>query len=491
MDIVSTGVMVDRPTHPWLIRARLAFVPGPTTPMLDEVTAGLLGHIAGRGHELQPGPTNETDIVLTTARFGEPIDWRRAPLFAGRRRFGLDHVPTTYTLLDCTPARMEATLVRLERLLAKDDPTPEDLDFPGVAPRAYRVLYEQGRRGGPMLALLRLLQAQSKCVRILLFVGEGRPEAAYTFDLVGAFPRTPLSDLPSFYDDLLLRMLTAVSTREVNQHVVLDGLVSADVWRRLSTPAAMVRAGQELGRRGFFTEMLRVMDLVQIPSLNEAVASQYSEGCFSTWEPAIDALIVTATGSARPVDKGNLTDADLAVVAGVRPDGSGALVRHVEGKANSAPSTEAVEMRGMDAVLPSLSLGPEWGLDKPVPVVRSKVHGHRGVGSYDATLVEFAPLDPAYYHYPVSCATEAQAAGIKAAFSRSVALNHPDDRRRLVFTVLPGHGVVIAEKWVAGTAPLQTVWEYMDRGVLRLVSQIPQGPMHFAAASGGHMRLVE
>jgi hypothetical protein len=103
--------------------------------------------------------------------------------------------------------------------------------------------------------------------------------------------------------------------------------------------------------------------------------------------------------------------------------------------------------------------------------------------------VEHVSLDPPFYHYLVSCATEAQARGIKAAFSRSEALNNPDDPRQVVFTVLPGHGIVIAEKWVPGKVPFQVIWEYMDAGFLVVEDLIPQGPLQFVPTARGRMVL--
>jgi hypothetical protein len=187
------------------------------------------------------------------------------------------------------------------------------------------------------------------------------------------------------------------------------------------------------------------------------------------------------------VDKGNVTDDDLAVIVGVRADGKGAQVRHVQDKFNTSPSSEAVEMMDMDNRLPRITLGAAWGPEASarVPVVRSKLHGHRGIGSYDPGKVEFVPLDPPYYHYPVSCATEAQAQGIKEAFARAESLRNPDDPRQVAFTVLPGHGCVMAEKWVAGKAPFQVMWEYMDAGYLDVVKPVPQGVMEYVPGVDG------
>jgi hypothetical protein len=191
------------------------------------------------------------------------------------------------------------------------------------------------------------------------------------------------------------------------------------------------------------------------------------------------------------VDKGNITSNDLAAIVGVAPDGMGALVRHVEEGENISPSSEAVELIQMDQALPKVNLGEGWPVPGEVPVVRSKLHGHRGVKSFDPNLVEYVPLDAPYYHYLVSCATEAQARGIKAAFGRTECLLNPDDPRQVAFTVLPGHGVVIVEKWVAGKEPFQLIWEYMDQDSLVIDNLVPQGPMTYHPDTEGQMYLVE
>lgn len=483
------GANTGRRPHSWLRRICLSFVPGPMTPLLDKVGNNLLGQFDRMGHEIQSGPDDRTDLILTTAVFGESIGWRKAPLFTARRRFGLSRVPTVFALVHATPLEFQRVMDDLEAALLKDPPDPADYDFPGLAPHAYRVFFEQGRRGGPILALERLVQSQAKCLRIVLVVGEECPLAAYFFDLAGSHPRTGADDPQFFYEDIALRMLTAASTTEVNQHRVVGEPIPQTLWQSLSTPAAMRVAGQKLGERNFFTQMIRIADLVSVPALGDAVASQYSEGCFATWDPALGALIATVTGSARPVVKENITDDELAVIVGVRGNGQGALSRHVEGIRNDHPSSESVEMMAMDSMLPTITLEPSWGAQTEVPVVRSKLHGHRGVAGYDPRHVEHAPLDPAYYHYLVSCATEAQAQAITRAFARSEALQNPDDPRQVAFTVLPGHGVVIAEKWVPGTVPFQVIWEYMDAGYIEVENLIAQGPMTYVPDANGRMVL--
>jgi len=478
---MTLAVATASPIHNWLRNIAVHFVPGPDTPLLESVIHHLADHFDRQEHTVQAIANDETDVLITTALYGQPLGWREAVMFTGRRRLNLNQTPTVYTLIQVTPAQLQQTLDYFETALAKEPPDPADFAFPGLAPTAYRTLIEQGHRGGPIMALIRLLQSQSKCIRLILVVGEDEPKAAYYFDLVGACPRIEAETPEALYRDMVLRIATAMSTAEVTNYQVVDEVVPRTVWDSLSTPAAMREAGQQLGRRHFFTEMVRPADLVHVPAVQDAIASQYSEGCFATWDPKLGALIATVTGSARPVEKDNITEGELAVIVGVRPDGMGAIVRHVEAKRNDPPSSEAVEMMDMDSILPKITLPTGWNgsASASVPVVRSKLHGHRGVSAYDPRYVEFVPLDPPYYYYPVSCATEAQARGIKAAFARSEALRHPDDPRQVVFTVLPGHGVVMAEKWLPGAVPFQILWEYMDAGHLRIANLIPQGLMEY------------
>ncbi|MBM3188244.1 MAG: hypothetical protein FJZ90_05915 [Chloroflexi bacterium] len=482
-----TETKTAKPVHQWLRKVRVVHVPGPSTPLLERLMFQLMHCFGALGHELQETPTEQTDAVITTARFGEDLGWRDAPMFTARRRYSLRRSPTVFTVVHATPEAFQCTLDRLAAALVVEPPDPSGFDFPGLAPQAWQVLVEQGRRGGPIMALERLVQAQTKCIRVVLVVGDEAPIEAYHFDLAGGHPRTDARDLDGFFEDVVLRIATATSTTEVTQHLVVGKPIPLPVWKALSTPPAMRRAGQELGKREFFTAMIRIADLTLVPALTDSLASQYSEGCFATWDPDLQALMATVTGSASPVNKGNLTDEDLAVIVAVRPDEQGALVREVAGRRNRPPSSEAVELIGMDAALPRIELDASWGIPQPVPVVRSKLHGHRGVRAFDPRYVEYVPLAQPYFYYIVSCATAAQAQGIKGAFSTSEALHHREDPRQVVFTVLPGHGTVIAEKWAPGKAPFELIWEYMDAGYLEVDNKIPQGPLLYAPGGDGRL----
>ncbi len=489
MDHHAAQIYPSRPLHAWLYPLRVAYVPGPAHPLLERVARGLLERFRQRGHHVLETPAPDTEVLITSARFGEPLSWRQALLFTARRRFRLQRTPPLFTLVHILPDVFHRAMERLRRALARPAPEPADFDFAGLSPQACQVLYEQGTRGGPILALERVVQAQAKSIRSVLVVGDTEVEEAYVFDLAGAHPRLSGQDFTAFCDELALRMATYACTHEVTEHQSIGDPIPREIWDELKTPAAMARAARELGRRNFFTEMVRIADLVAVPSIDDAVARQYSEGCFATWEPALNALITTITGSARPINKDEITENDLAVIVGLRPDGRGALVREVAGKENLPPSSEAVELMLMDVDLPRIRLGAAWGEWDDVPAARSKLHGHRGVAAFDPSCVEFVPLDDAYYYFPVSCATRAQAEGIRRAFARSEALRRPQDPRQLVFTILPGHGVVIVEKWAAGKAPFQLIWEHMDAGRLVIESRIPQGPFRFVPGADGLLHI--
>jgi hypothetical protein len=155
----------------------------------------------------------------------------------------------------------------------------------------------------------------------------------------------------------------------------------------------------------------------------------------------------------------------------------------VEGKRDDPPSSEAVEMLLIDLGLPriELSTGTET---MQAPVIRSKLHGHRGIAAYNPGRVEYVPLDAPYYRYPVSCATEAQAIGIQSAFARSAALNDPFDPRQIIFCILPTHGVMIVEKWSLGMAPFEIIWKAFDSGDLVIDNRVPQGYITFEPSDG-------
>lgn len=474
--------------HAFLRKVHLAFVPGPSTPLLDRVVEGLRLAFTQLGHHWSTTPDAQTDAFLCTARLHEPVSWRHSPLFVGRKLWNLQHKPATYGLVHATTQQFRDLHAHFVAALAKPVHEPKDFALPGLAEKAWEVLRDQGSRGGPMMCVARLLQSQSKSLRVLLVVGDEEPVEAYLFDLAGAFPRVVGGDFARFCGEAALRIATQLSTREVTMHQVRGEPIARADWNRAQGPKAMLAVSRELGRREFFTRMVRVADLVEVPALTDALAQQYSEGCFATFDPVLQAQIVTVTGSSQPVQKMSIVEDDLAVIGQVLDGGHGVAVRAVEGLRNDPPSSEAVEFEAIDAVLPREVPPAAFGITTPMPVVRSKLHGHRGVRGYDPRTVEFVPLSPAYYDYLVSCSTEAQAVGIAEAYRRSRALRDPNDPRTIVFTVLPGHGMLMVEKWLPGKQPFEELLAAMDEGRIDICHGVPQGWMRYVPV-GGRMEL--
>src|SRR5512147_576139 len=108
--------------HAWWRNIHVAYVPGQTTPLLDQVAGNLLDYLRINGHTVQNEPVDDTDVILTTALFGEPVRWREAMLFTARRRFKLEHSPTIFTLVQIRPEKFHEMLDYFERVLKKDPP---------------------------------------------------------------------------------------------------------------------------------------------------------------------------------------------------------------------------------------------------------------------------------------------------------------------------------------------------------------------------------
>ena len=466
-------MLVHTPIHSWLKQLSLSYISGPSTDLADRVASDLMDYFHHEGHTTQEVPSADTNVILTTARLGEPRGWREALMFTARRRYKLKHTPTVFTIVHALPEQFSAWIAKIEELLKSGGEMKPD--FAGIPGTAHKTLYQQGKRGGAIMYLLRIIQIQTKSIRVLFIVGKDEPKSAFLFDMVGAHPQVKFENPQTFYQDIATRIMTVASTEEITKHQVVEPEIKREEWNGLSTIKEMTQASQELGKRDFFTEMIHVSDVAEIPGFSDAISQQYSEGCFATWDTRINSLLTTITGSARPVRKENITDKDLAVIVGIKPGQDGALLRKVEGHPNHPPSSEAVEMIGMDLRLPKISLRN----GAQVPVIRSKLHGHRGVLSFDRNRVEYVSVPASYLYYPVSCSTDAQYRAVQEAFSSSSALQNPDDPRQIVFTVLPGHGVVIVEKWVEGKQAFQTIWEAMDSKDLEITNYIPQGPFVF------------
>ena len=103
--------------HAWLRQINVSFVPAVMTPLLEQAAAHLLDTFRTLGHTVQGHPDEHTDLLLTTAPFAQPLNWRSSLLFTARRRFGLSHSPLSVTLIHARPTEFQNLLMHFEAAL--------------------------------------------------------------------------------------------------------------------------------------------------------------------------------------------------------------------------------------------------------------------------------------------------------------------------------------------------------------------------------------
>jgi hypothetical protein len=475
--------MTDHHVHPWTRPITLAHVPGRSTPAADQAVRALFDWLRQAGCRIEPAPTNDTDLLVTTNVFGQAVHRDEALLFNAKRQFKLNRRPQILTVMDVPEEEYQAWLERFAEMALTPQTDTLNEPYVGLGPQAAEVIGQQARRGGPEIAFARLVQAQMLSIRVMaLRTKAGKPYRAMHFDLAGAHPVTDATDLEIFAAEAGPRVLAAVCATEVNHHVFAEPPVPAELWAEISGPEAMVRAGSTFTEYGFFTTPIYIEKVLGYRGISEAISAQYSEGCYGVYDADIPGLLTTATGSSRLVDKRAITRADQAVVIGVKPEQDGAVVRPVIGMETVVPSVEAVEMMSICEQVPGHYRANSRGERVKVPNVRAILHGHLGVASFDPERVEAVRLEPLYYTQLVSCGTGALAVATARAFARSEALRNVNDPRAVIFLEQPGHGVMVVEKWpVEGveTAPFDTIQEFLRAGHLAMTYDIAQGPVEW------------
>lgn len=101
---LSASAPTTNPTHSWLRKLALAWVPGrDVTPLTTQTAKKLAACFESHGHLIEDTPSENTDVILTSAPSGQDLAWREALLFMSRRRFGIKgKAPTIYTLVHLT-----------------------------------------------------------------------------------------------------------------------------------------------------------------------------------------------------------------------------------------------------------------------------------------------------------------------------------------------------------------------------------------------------
>ncbi len=162
-------------------------------------------------------------------------------MLTARRRYRLAHSPPPAALVHLAPATHRAMLdVVADGHWPATPIVPADFAYPGLNAEAWpRYWSNRASAAGRCWPSRGLIQATTKCIRVF---PAGRwtrlPWRPTNLDLAGAYPCTEAdSTAPErFFDDLALRLVTAVSTAEVTHHHLdpeadLGGAVAA-----LATP---------------------------------------------------------------------------------------------------------------------------------------------------------------------------------------------------------------------------------------------------------------
>src|SRR5262245_39302084 len=154
-------------THAWVHPISVAYVPGKLNPALEQATKALLAWLESFGCTLERQPTNATDLIVTTACFGEPVDRDQALLFHAKRIYRLSRRPTVLTLVAIEEAEYQKWLEHFSEMARQPEGADLDEQFPGLGPLAAEVMVQQAKRGGPEVALGRFMQSQMKSVRVV------------------------------------------------------------------------------------------------------------------------------------------------------------------------------------------------------------------------------------------------------------------------------------------------------------------------------------
>ncbi|MEP7358439.1 MAG: hypothetical protein ABI847_14425, partial [Anaerolineales bacterium] len=108
------------------------------------------------GCTLEPAPTNDTDLIVTTNVFGHAVNRDESLLFNAKRQYKLNRRPQILTVMDVAEDDYQSWLQRFEIMAAKPATATAEEAYIGLGPQAAEVIGQQARRGGPEMAFSRL-----------------------------------------------------------------------------------------------------------------------------------------------------------------------------------------------------------------------------------------------------------------------------------------------------------------------------------------------
>lgn len=329
-----------------------------------------------------------------------------------------------------------------------------------------------GLRHTEVVEIGRTVMARTAAPRVVLVHRDGREATLFTLE--GGHP----TETDHLADRICDRLVTAACARDVGDRydVVRDALPAA-AWAASPAPGHLAAAGRRMGRLGLLSEPVRIDRYV-----SDGLASLYreylgwkrlSEGMLFLYDPDLDAVVVTASGS-WGVDKRSLREDEVTVLHPRTRDGR-LRVLAPEGLDPKGPSVEAWEVCALLSAVPTVRLGrsgsghwvPDPDGERAAPLVRGGVHAHVGVDRADAAVIESVPPNRERYPYGFGCGTDLMADVAADTVARSHAVNDPADPRLYVRWPMLYHGEMAVELWKPGLPrqPLRGLLDVYARSV--------------------------
>ncbi|MBI4770048.1 MAG: hypothetical protein HY784_06450 [Chloroflexi bacterium] len=85
--------------HPWTHPISVAYCPAYLDSVVEPAIHAVLDWFRASGGAVESRPDRETELILTTARFNQPVERDEALLFHAKRIYGLGHRPQILTVV--------------------------------------------------------------------------------------------------------------------------------------------------------------------------------------------------------------------------------------------------------------------------------------------------------------------------------------------------------------------------------------------------------
>ncbi|MFD4314932.1 hypothetical protein [Streptomyces sp. NPDC058548] len=322
----------------------------------------------------------------------------------------------------------------------------------------------------------------------VLFVARGDVPgqvAEVTFcNMEGGHP-TEIMDIADRMRD---RLVTAACARQVAEdYDTVRDAITAEAWQASTAPEQLAYAGRRMGELGLLPAPVKVSDFVsdQLADMYEVYMGMrgFSEGMLFAFDPDLDCLVVSASGS-WDVDKRSLTREQTVAVEPRLADGQRLRVLAPSGMLPMQPSVETWEICALMEACPTVRVTKDpsgtWVLDpdgeREVPLIRAGIHAHVGVISSDHTVIETVEADREKFPYGFGCGTDLTVEIARDTVRRSHAVNDPADRRTYVRWPLLYHGEMAVELWKPGLPahPFQGLLDLYGTAVQFTPDDVPQ-----------------